>query len=118
MMAKAWMLNISSTALEDYRQILEWTLTKFGPLQTRVYANTIESAFQDLRQGPEVTGFKWRPELGSRIASLHLARNGLKGRHLVIFRVTEAEDNAAIDVLRLLHDSMDLQRHQLFTDAD
>jgi toxin ParE1/3/4 len=56
--------------------------------------------------------------LGVGIASLHVARNGSKGRHIVIFRVVSLDDTAVIKVLRLLHDSMDLQRHSLFTDTE
>ncbi len=33
---------------------------------------------------------------------------GRKGRHLVVFRIA---DGQAIDVIRLLHDSMDLAKH-------
>jgi toxin ParE1/3/4 len=33
---------------------------------------------------------------------------GRKGRHLVVFRMADAQ---AIDVIRLLHDSMDLAKH-------
>ena len=33
---------------------------------------------------------------------------GRKGRHLVVFRMA---DGQAIDVIRLLHDSMDLAKH-------
>lgn len=112
-----WTLEFSSLALKDYQDILAWTLDRFGAQQARVYAQVIESAFQDLRQGSDVVGLRWRPELGARIASLHVARNGYKGRHLIIFSLT-SEDEAVIRVLRLLHDSMDLQRHQLVTDAE
>lgn len=112
-----WTLEFSSLALKDYQDILAWTLDRFGAQQARVYAQVIESAFQDLHQGPDVVGLRWRPELGARVASLHVARNGYKGRHLIIFSLT-SEDEAVIRVLRLLHDSMDLQRHQLVTDAE
>jgi toxin ParE1/3/4 len=118
MSLNAWKLKISSTAAKDYQAILDWTRVRFGVRQTGVYAKVVESAFHELYQGPDVAGVKWRPELGPGIASLHVARNGFKGRHLVIFRVAAEQDNAVIEVLRLLHDSMDLQRHQLFTDAD
>lgn len=113
-----WTLEFSSSALKDYQDILAWTLDRFGAQQARVYAQVIESAFQGLRQGPDVVGLRWRPELGARVASLHVARNGYKGRHLIIFSLTSLEGEAVIRVLRLLHDSMDLQRHQLFTDAE
>ena len=43
--------------------------------------------------------------------TLHVARKGRKGRHFVVFRVARDPDHDVIEVLRLLHDSMDLQRH-------
>lgn len=42
------------------------------------------------------------------IRTLHAARNGHKARHFVVFRVAEGQ---ILEVLRLLHDSMDLARH-------
>lgn len=118
MKAIKWTLEISSTALKDYQDILAWTLARFGTEQARIYAQTIESSFQDLLQGPDLAGVRSRPELGVGIASLHVAQNGSKGRHIVIFRVVSLDDTAVIKVLRLLHDSMDLQRHSLFTDTE
>ena len=47
--------------------------------------------------------------LGSDIASLHVARQGRKGRHLLVFRTHEQD--GVIEVLRILHDSMDLARY-------
>ena len=40
--------------------------------------------------------------------TLHVARQGRKGRHFVAFSVSEGH---IINVLRLLHDSMDLAKH-------
>jgi toxin ParE1/3/4 len=118
MTATQWTLEISSAALKDYQDILAWTLDYFGAQQARIYAQVIESAFEDLQQGPDVVGVKWRPQLGPRIASLHVARNGYKGRHLVIFSVPAGTNCNVIKVVRLLHDSMDLQRHASFSDAE
>ena len=39
------------------------------------------------------------------------SRNGRKGRHFVLFRINKIKAHNVIDVLRLLHDSMDLERH-------
>jgi toxin ParE1/3/4 len=49
-----------------------------------------------------------RDEIGAGIRTLHVARQGRKGRHFVAFSVTEGH---IINVLRLLHDSMDLAKH-------
>lgn len=106
-----WTVRLSAVAEVDFRQILRWTVDHFGSVQARVYADTLSSALKALSAGPSVTGVKERPEIGSNIRTLHVARNGRKGRHLVMFRVAGAQESKVIDVLRLLHDSMDLERH-------
>ena len=60
--------------------------------------------------GPKPIGSKPREDIGPNIRSLHVQRKGNKGRHLLVFK--EAR-NQTIQVLRLLHDSMDLARHSL-----
>jgi toxin ParE1/3/4 len=61
-----------------------------------------------LRSGPDIPGGVQRDDLAPGILTLHVARNGRKGRHFIVFRVG---DDHVIDVLRLLHDSMDLSSH-------
>jgi toxin ParE1/3/4 len=103
-----WTVRLSAAAEADYRQILRWTVDNFGSVQARCYADTLSSALQALSAGPFIIGVKERPEIGSNIRTLHVARNGRKGRHFVMFRVVRGRDE--IEVLRLLHDSMDLER--------
>lgn len=43
--------------------------------------------------------------------TLHVARQGRKGRHFMVFRVGRKPGREVIEGLRLLHDSMDLQQH-------
>lgn len=105
-----WTVRLSAAAEADFRQILRWTTSHFGQAQARIYAATLTSALKALNDGPTVIGVKKRPEIGIDICTLHVARNGRKGRHLVMFRIGSALENV-IDVLRLLHDSMDLERH-------
>jgi toxin ParE1/3/4 len=107
----SWTVRLSAAAEADYRQILRWTVENFGAAQARNYADTLSSALQALSAGPAVPGVKERPEIGSDIRTLHVARNGRKGRHFVMFRIGGSQEGEAIDVLRLLHDSMDMERH-------
>jgi toxin ParE1/3/4 len=109
--ANPWKVRLSAAAEADYRQILRWTAENFGSAQARNYADTLTSALKDLSAGPTIAGAKARPEIGDEIRTLHVARNGRKGRHFVIFRIGNAQGSKVIDVLRLLHDSMDLERH-------
>ena len=43
--------------------------------------------------------------------TLHVARGGRKGRHLILFRIDPTAPTPTIDVLRLLHDAMDIARN-------
>ena len=108
---KRWAVRLSAAAEADYRQILRWTAENFGSPQARIYADTLSSALKALSNSPSIIGVKERGEIGANIWTLHVARNGCKGRHFVMFRVGDLQGQNVIDVLRLLHDSMDLVRH-------
>jgi toxin ParE1/3/4 len=77
----------------------------------KTYAETLSQAMQALEAGPEVLGTRARDDIGPGIRTLQLARRGRKARHFVIFLAGAGQ---VIDVLRLLHDSMDLARHGPF----
>jgi len=94
--------------MRDYAGIIRWTAERFGPAQTRIYKQTLLLALAALKAGPTATGVRPRADLGPGIFVLHVAREGRKGRHLIVFRISG--DNT-IDVLRLLHDGMDLPGH-------
>ena len=80
-------------------------------MQARTYADTLSAALKALSTGPAIPGVKERTGIGTNIRTLHVAREGRKGRHFVVFRVGNMKGRNVIDVLRLLHDSMDLGRH-------
>ncbi len=106
-----WTERLSAAAEVDYREILHWTKERFGPAQARVYAGTLTSALMELSAGPAISGAKERPAIGANIRTLHVSRKGRKGRHFVLYRVAQLPQQNVIDVLRLLHDGMDLARH-------
>jgi toxin ParE1/3/4 len=87
--------------------ILAWTTEHFGESQAETYAETLTSALEHLTQGPAVLGVKNREDIAPGIRSLHVARSGRKGRHTIIFRAAPP----FLDVLRILHDSMDMAIH-------
>lgn len=68
-------------------------------------------ALETLSGGPTVIGVKARDDIAKGLFSLHVARAGRNGRHFVMFRIAKEQDDEVIEVLRLLHDSMDLPRH-------
>jgi toxin ParE1/3/4 len=107
-MTRAWKVRLGRQAEQDYAEILRWTTRTFGEAQARIYAQTISIAIQALTNGPEILGCKVRDEIAPGIRTLHVARMGRKGRHFVVFRVG---GDQTIDVLRLLHESMDMPRN-------
>jgi toxin ParE1/3/4 len=109
--ARRWRVRIAAAAEGDLRQILAWTFENFGEAQARTYAETLSSTLEALADGPTVPGVRKRPEIGRGISSIHVARDGRKGRHFVMFRAGRHQDEDVIDVLRILHDAMDFQRH-------
>jgi toxin ParE1/3/4 len=103
-----WKVQLNTPATQDYANALKWTTKTFGPRQAETYAAILDHALDALRAGPNILGVKRRDDIAPGILTLHVARNGRKGRHFIVFRI--GGDNV-IDVLRLLHDSMDLPSH-------
>jgi toxin ParE1/3/4 len=108
---RRWTVRLAATAQADYQDILRWTAAQFGPVQAQVYTKTLAAALDALAAGPTVSGAKARDDIAKGLFTLHVARRGRKGRHFVMFRIGLDQGSELIDVLRLLHDAMDLQRH-------
>ncbi|MDY0074211.1 MAG: type II toxin-antitoxin system RelE/ParE family toxin [Thauera sp.] len=104
-----WNAHLTDQAAQDIESILDWTYGQFSKRQMDAYTDVINDALEALAEGPQLHDVRRRPELGNGVATLHVARQGRKGRHLLVFRV-HAQDGV-IEVLRILHDSMDLARH-------
>lgn len=103
-----WHVRLTSQAEQDLFDIVSWTAKNFATHQAEYYAETITLAIEALHDGPEILGIRVREDIGSGILTLHVARHGRKGRHFVVLNTSEGR---IINVLRLLHDSMDLARH-------
>jgi len=67
---------------------------------------------RELAAGPEISGSKARDDILPGVRTLHVARHGRRGRHLLLYRVGRGP---VIEIGRILHDSMDLQRHVPFS---
>ena len=106
-----WTVRLSEAAQADFEGIIDWTAERFGGRQASVYAGVFVAAIQDLqRTGPGIAGVKSRDEIGKGILTLHVARGGRKGRHFLMLRVGAGQEKA-IEIVRILHDAMDLPRH-------
>jgi toxin ParE1/3/4 len=114
-MSNFWRVQLTDMAGVDLISIKIWTTEIFGAPQAAKYLEVIASAIEDLTIGPKPIGSKSREDIGPNIRSLHVQRKGNKGRHLLVYK--EAK-NQTIQVLRLLHDSMDLKGHSLESKTD
>ena len=113
MARKRWTIRLTASAETDFQNILRWTKDQFSEAQARVYAQTLSAALEALADGgPTTIGAKARNEIVKGLFTLHVARQSRKGCHSLLFRV--GQDDArrqAIEVLRVLHDAMELPRH-------
>lgn len=107
-MSAVWRVRLADQAEQDLVAITMWTVENFGARQAEAYAETLSLAIEALHDGPDVLGCVVRAEIGPGLRTLHVARQGRKGRHFVVFSVSPEQ---TIDVLRVLHDSMDFSRH-------
>lgn len=110
MAARRWTIRLAASAEADLANILRWTKDQFGEAQALNYSKTLSSALEVLAEGgPATLGARARDEIAKGLFTLHVARQGRKGRHFVLFRVGGGAQ--VLDVLRVLHDAMDLPRH-------
>src|SRR6266567_8843415 len=103
-----WRVRVAATAERDFVSIIEWTVATFGPRQASVYRRTIMAALTALQYGPDLSDTVARDEILPGVRSLHVARRGRRGRHFVLYRSAQPR---TVEVLRILHDAMDLARH-------
>jgi toxin ParE1/3/4 len=100
---------LTGAAESDFERIIEWTVERFGEAQALIYAEALSRGIEALVEGPSSLGAKQHDEILKGLHSLHVDRQDREGRHFVMLRI--AAEGDAIEVLRLLHDSMDLPRH-------
>ena len=103
-----WKVRLTGAAKSDFKRILGYTVKTFGNSQASTYQVTLLEALAALEQGPMAPGSISRENFFPRARVLHVARNGRRGRHFIVYRESK---NAVIEVIRILHDAMDLARH-------
>jgi len=106
-----WRAHLAAAAEADFRDIMRWTTQQFGETQAHAYAQTLSAALASLSEGPSVSGARPREDIARGLFTLHVARQGRKGRHFVMFRLRRGKDQQIVEVLRILHDAMDVARH-------
>jgi toxin ParE1/3/4 len=106
-----WRVRLGAVAEHDFVAILAWSVENFGKRQARIYRDTLLRAIGELADGPNVAGSRPRDEIMPGLRTLHIARHGRRGRHLLLYRVGGEQ---TIEIGRILHDRMDLRRHPPF----
>ena len=108
--------RISHDAQADIVDILRFTHNRFGDAARRRYQALIGAALAAVAPAPQQVGSISREELGAGLRSIHLVYcrsmpnvgKVVRPRHFVCYRV--ATDQVR-EVVRVLHDSMDLDQH-------
>ena len=108
MAERKWRVRLGAAAELDFANILKWTAENFGPRQSRIYRDTLVQAIRELVEGPDIANSKARDEIMPGLRTLHVARHGRRGSHFLMYRVATKR---TIEIVRILHDRMDLQRH-------
>ena len=102
----------TATADSDLQSILEWTLDSFGGPAMERYSRLIGQALLDLAEDPERSGSQ---HAADSLFVYHLRHSRTRGRdlqvhrprHFILFRTTRTH----LEILRYLHDAMDLEQH-------
>ncbi|MBV5914642.1 type II toxin-antitoxin system RelE/ParE family toxin [Pseudomonas aeruginosa] len=108
--------RISHDAQADIVDILRFTHNRFGDAARRCYQALIGTALEAVATDPLRLGSISREELGAGLRSIHLVYcrsmpnvgKVVRPRHFVFYRVATDQ---VLEVVRVLHDSMELERH-------
>uniref|UniRef100_UPI00356A84DB type II toxin-antitoxin system RelE/ParE family toxin n=1 Tax=Pseudomonas aeruginosa TaxID=287 RepID=UPI00356A84DB len=111
--------RISHGAQADIVDILRFTHNRFGDAARRRYQALIGAALEAVATDPQQVGSISREELGAGLRSIHLVfcvycrsmpnvGKVVRPRHFVFYRVATDQ---VLEVVRVLHDSMELERH-------
>ncbi len=103
-----WRIRLGAEAEKDFVRILRYTADTFGDRQAAIYQTTLTEALAALNAGPDAPASAARDEILPGLRSLHVARQGRRGRHIILSRAAAGQ---VIEVVRILHDAMDLARH-------
>jgi toxin ParE1/3/4 len=111
MASRRWRVVLGAMAERDFAAVIAWTAARFGESQAGACHQTLIAAVRALEDGPTIAGARSRHEISPSLMSLPVARGGSRGRHFIMFRAIEVGESRTIEVVRLLHDAMDLAQH-------
>ncbi len=110
-----YLVTVTAPAERDLQDIFLWSETEFGNPAADRYEALIAQAIAELTENPFRPGAKQREDLFPGIYIYHMAfsrEHVTEGRvksprHFLVYRVVTDR----IEILRVLHDSRDLDRH-------
>ena len=103
-----WRVRLGAAAELDFANIIKWTAENFGARQSRIYRDILLQAIGELADGPDIAGSNKRDEILPGLRTFHVARRGRHARHFLMYRVAAGN---IIEIVRILHDRMELARH-------
>jgi toxin ParE1/3/4 len=108
-----WKIQSTSIAERDFSNIILWTIENFSETQAQIYGKAITKCLVLLmKHGPFISESIARNDIFQGIRILHLNKVIKRGRHLIIYRI-KSERLKTIEVLRILHEKMDMPGHIL-----
>jgi len=101
-------LRLSTQAVQDIADALAFTSQQFGEKQRAIYQKIVRDTLEEIAVDPEGPRSKRRTEIHPDAWTMHLGRRGKRARHLFLYR---KKNSRFVDIARLLHDSMEVDRH-------
>lgn len=98
---------LGKLAEDDLANIAGWTAENFGARQADAYIEAILDTIDELSGDDPPIRSKARDEIAPGVRTLHMAKAGRRGRHLLVYTISAD----AITIVRILHDSMEVWRH-------
>lgn len=85
-------------AIDDLNSIWEYTFEKWSEIQADKYYAMLKSACKEIGQNPEIG--KEYSKINKNLLGLH------SGRHIIFYQLIDENE---IEVIRILHERMDLK---------
>ncbi|WP_419662583.1 type II toxin-antitoxin system RelE/ParE family toxin [Desulfosarcina variabilis] len=93
------LFRLTAKAVDDMKSIGRFTERKWGREQRNRYLAMLDSSFNTIA---------YQPEIGTACGYIKKGyRKYHVGRHLIFYR----QENQDIEIIRILHDSMDIETH-------
>ncbi|HEX7450029.1 MAG TPA: type II toxin-antitoxin system RelE/ParE family toxin [Pirellulales bacterium] len=109
---------VAPEAQRDIQNILAWTDEQYGGKACLRYEALLIQAVVDIADSPERPGTHDRREIAPTARVYHLRHSRTRvarmigrvknPRHVLLFRLRK---DGAVEIARVLHDSMDLEKH-------